>query len=157
MNHIFRPYLRKLVLVFFDDILIYSKNLVDHAKHLSIVFELLRLHKLFVKESKYAFAQKSIGYLDHIISSEGVSVDNDKIQCISYWPIPTSVKELRGFLGLAGYYRKFVKDFGKISAPLTQLLKKDAFLWNDKATTAFKLLQKALTSTPVLILPDFSK
>lgn len=157
MNHIFRLYLRKFVLVFFDDILIYSRNIDEHLKHLELVFALLRKHKLFVKESKCTFAQKSVGYLGHLISSDGVSVEPEKIQCILSWKTPSTVKELRGFLGLAGYYRKFVKDFGKISAPLTQLLKKDAFKWTAEATIAFKLLQQALTTTPVLILPDFSK
>ncbi|XP_026459213.1 uncharacterized protein LOC113359856 [Papaver somniferum] len=125
-----------------------------------MVDELLdELHgaSLYVKESKCTFAQHSVKYLGHVISSEGVSVDQDKVQCILSWPIPTTIKDLRGFLGLTGYYHKFAKDFGKLSAPLTQLLKKDAFSWNDNVTAAFKLLQKALTTTPILILPDFSK
>ncbi|XP_026445708.1 uncharacterized protein LOC113346388 [Papaver somniferum] len=129
----------------------------EHIHHLSLVFELLRLHQLFTKESKCTFAQNTVKYLGHVISSEGVSVDQDKIQSILSWPLPTSLKELRGFLGLASYYRKKFKNFGKLSAPLHKLLKKDAFLWNDTATTAFKVLKKALTTTPVLILPDFSK
>ncbi|XP_026428595.1 uncharacterized protein LOC113324489 [Papaver somniferum] len=141
LNHIFRPYLRKFVLVFFDDILIYSKNMSEHLEHLSAVFEVLRQHQLFVKQSKCTFAQQSIGYLGHVISSQGVAVENEKIQSILSWPIPTTIKALRGFLGLAGYYRKFVKDFGKICAPLTQLLKKDAFTWTEDATKAFRLLQ----------------
>ncbi|XP_026445458.1 uncharacterized protein LOC113346084 [Papaver somniferum] len=157
MNDSFREYLRKFVLVFFDDILIYSKNMSDHLIHLSQVFEVLRSNQLFVKESKCTFAQSSVGYLGHVISAEGVSVEQEKIECIMSWPTPTTIRELRGFLGLAGYYRKFVKDFGKISAPLTQLLKKNAFQWSEKAIAAFKLLQTALTTTPVLILPDFSK
>ncbi|XP_026399027.1 uncharacterized protein LOC113294867 [Papaver somniferum] len=104
-----------------------------------------------------SFAQSTVGYLGHVISDKGVSVENDKIKCILSWQIPYTIKELRGFLGLAGYYRKFVKDYGKISAPLTQLLKKDAFVWTEKATTAFRSLQQALTITPVLQLPDFTK
>ncbi|XP_026383521.1 uncharacterized protein LOC113279020 [Papaver somniferum] len=157
MNHIFKPYLRKFVLVFFDDILIYSSNMQDHIKHLSLVFETLRQHQLFVKESKCTFAQPSVGYLGHIISSEGVAVEKDKIDSVLSWPLPTTVKSLRGFLGLAGYYRKFVKNFGKICTPLTQLLKNDAFLWTEEATSAFRALQHTLTTTPVLILPDFTK
>ncbi|XP_026459814.1 uncharacterized protein LOC113360524 [Papaver somniferum] len=129
MNDSFREYLRKFVLVFFDDILIYSKNMSDNLIHLSQVFEVLRYNQLFVKESKCTFAQSSVGYLGHVISVEGVSVEQEKIECIMSWPTPTTIRDLRGFLGLAGYYRKFVKDFGKISAPLTQLLKKDAFQW----------------------------
>ncbi|XP_026452487.1 uncharacterized protein LOC113352960 [Papaver somniferum] len=157
MNHIFRQHLRKFVLVVFDDILIYSKNMSDHLVHLSFVFEILRSNQLFVKESKCQFAQSSVGYLGHVISEKGVSVENDKIECIVSWPISSTIRELRGFLGLEGYYRKFVKDFGKISAPLTKMLKKDAFEWTDQANGAFKLLQRALNTTPVLILLDFSK
>ncbi|XP_026434642.1 uncharacterized protein LOC113332297 [Papaver somniferum] len=115
--------------------------MTEHLEHLSIVFELLRKYQLSVKESKCTFAQPSIGYLGHVISSEGVAVESDKIQSVLDWPVPTTVKRLRGFLGLAGYYRKFVKDFGKISAPLTKLLKKDSFIWTDEATVAFRALQ----------------
>ncbi|XP_026459327.1 uncharacterized protein LOC113359987 [Papaver somniferum] len=129
----------------------------EHLQHLSIMFEILRQHQLSVKESKCTFAQPTVGYLGHVVSSEGVAVENDKVKSVLDWQIPTTVKSLRGFLGLAGYYRKFVKDFGKISAPLTKLLKKDLFVWNDAATVSFRALQQALTTTPVLILPDFSK
>ncbi|XP_026459250.1 uncharacterized protein LOC113359900 [Papaver somniferum] len=125
--------------------------------HLKEVFEILRFNKLFVKESKCTFAQPYVGYLGHVISSEGVSVEDDKIKSILSWPIPSIIKELRVFLGLAGYYRKFVKNFGLISHPLTQLLKKDAFVWTEAATSSFKQLQHALTTTPILILPDFDK
>ncbi|XP_026429283.1 uncharacterized protein LOC113325298 [Papaver somniferum] len=118
MNHIFRPYLRKFFLVFLDDILIYSSNMQDHIKHLSLVSEILRKHQLFVKEPKCTFAQPSVGYLVHVISSEGVAVEQDKID---------------------------------------SLLKKDAFLWTEEATSSFRSLQHALTTTPVLILPDITK
>ncbi|XP_026419641.1 uncharacterized protein LOC113315596 [Papaver somniferum] len=157
MNEILRPYLRKFVLVFFDDILIYSKSESEHIQHVKLVCEALRAHQIFLKQQKCEFAKETISYLGHMVSSEGVSVDSDKIYCITNWPLPTTVKALRGFLGLDGYYRKFVKDYGNISAPLTQLLKLDAFVWTPEATTAFNKLKKALTSTPVLALPDFTK
>ncbi|XP_026382523.1 uncharacterized protein LOC113277692 [Papaver somniferum] len=157
MNDIFRPYLRKFVLVFFDDMLVYSNSMAEHIKHLELVFETLRSNKLFLKESKCDFAKSSIGYLGHMVSADGVSVENDKIASIVNWPTPSSIKDLRGFLGLAGYYRKFVKDYGKISAPLTQLLKRNAFSWSELATKAFKQLQSSLTTTPVLALPYFTK
>lgn len=156
MNDLFREYLRKFVLVFFDDILIYSRSLEDHLQHLRIVFAVLKANSLFVKESKCSFAQSSVSYLGHIVSANGVEVDTDKINSVVHWPCPSSLKGLRGFLGLAGYYRKFVKDYGTISAPLTQLLKKDSFHWTDEATMAFSRLKSALTSTPVLALPDFT-
>ncbi|XP_026399186.1 uncharacterized protein LOC113295041 [Papaver somniferum] len=157
MNDVFRPYLRKFVLVFFDDILIYSKSLAEHLKHLKIVFELLRTDKLFLKKYKCDFAKTSIGYLGHTVSAEGVAVEEDKISTIKNWPIPSTIKDLRGFLGLACYYREFVRDYGKICVPLTKLLKQDAFKWPEQATYAFNQLKFALTSTPVLALPDFTK
>ncbi|XP_026420082.1 uncharacterized protein LOC113316065 [Papaver somniferum] len=157
MNDIFRPYLRKFVLVFFDDILIYNNSMSEYLQHLQIVFQLLTENKLFLKESKCDFAKTSISYLGHIVSADGIAVEPDKISAITNWLIPSTIKDLRGFLGLAGYYRKFVCDYGKISAALTKLLKKDCFTWSDEATEAFNKLKLALTTTPVLAFPDFSK
>ncbi|CAL9014235.1 unnamed protein product [Prunus brigantina] len=132
-------------------------SLHDHITHLQTVFEILRTNHLFVKQSKCVFAQPQIEYLGHIIYCQGVAVDQTKIDCIQTWSKPSSPKSLRGFLGLAGYYRKFVRNFGFIARPLTQLLKKDNFVWNHEADTAFAALKTALSSTPVLQLPDFSK
>lgn len=112
MNDVFKPYLRDFVLVFFDDILIYSKTWEDHLQHLQITFALLRQHQLYVKKSKCVFGQNKIEYLGHIVSGTRVEADPRKIQDIMDWPIPVSVKELRGFLGLTGYYRKFVPGYG---------------------------------------------
>jgi hypothetical protein len=124
MNHILQPYLRKCVLVFLDGILIYSPTLDDHLVHLQEVFELLRQNQLYLKESKCSFAQQSISYLGHII---WVSTDPRKIQDMQNWPVPTSVTELRGFLGLTGYYRRFIKGYGLLTQPLNTLLSKKAF------------------------------
>lgn len=142
---------------FFDDILVYSSSLDEHVEHLQLVFDKLRAHKLFVKKSKCAFAQPHIEYLGHIISSEGVAAYNNKIQAMLDWPVPRTVKALRGFLGLSGYYRRFVQHYGVICRPLTDLLKKGNFTWNAAADEAFNKLKEVLTRTQILALPDFSK
>lgn len=157
INEIFSEYLIKFVLVFFDDILIYSATEEEHVLHLQKVFEVLRAHKLFVKRSKCAIAQEQIEYLGHLISKEGVSADPSKISAMLNWPQPKSIKALRGFLGLTGYYRRFVRHYGIVSKPLTQLLQKGNFFWNKEAETTFNELKTIMTSTPVLALPNFSK
>ncbi|CAL9012821.1 unnamed protein product, partial [Prunus brigantina] len=157
MNAVFRSYLRKFVLVFFDDIFVYSRTVLDHVAHLELVFEMLRVNHLKVKLSKCSFGQPSVDYLGYTISATWVGVDHKKIQCIESWPKSTTIKGLHGFLGLARYYRKFVKGFGLISKPLTNMLRKDGFEWSPLAEQAFLALKKALTTTLVLALPDFSK
>jgi hypothetical protein len=157
MNQVFKPFLRKFVIIFFDDLLIYSKTMEDHYAHLQLVFQLIRDNTLFLNKSKCDFALPKVEYLGHFITKEGVSTDPAKIKAVSSWPIPQNLKQLRGFLGLAGYYRRFVKDFGKLAKPLTDLLRKDSFLWSETATQAFSALKTALVSAPVLCLPNFSK
>lgn len=157
MNSVFKPYLWKFVLVFFDDILVFSKNLHDHVAHITTVFETLSVHHLQVKLCKCTFGQSSIDYLGHTISAAGVAVDTTKVQCIQAWPKPTTVKGLSGFLGLARYYRKFVQNFGLIARPLADILKKNSFLWTPVADHAFTSLKEALMTTPVLALPNFDK
>ncbi|KAL5739506.1 hypothetical protein ACOSQ2_028686 [Xanthoceras sorbifolium] len=127
MNDLFRPYLRKFILVFFDDILVYSKSWQEHLSHLGTVLHILRANKLFANESKCRFGVEQVEYLGHIISANGVAAYPSKIQAVREWPIPTTTKGVRGFLGLAGYYRKFISGFGAIVAPLTCLLTKEGF------------------------------
>ena len=115
------------MLIFFDDILVCSKDLDQHVRHLEMVLKVLREHQLYAKLSKCSFAQQRIEYLGHMISSEGVSMEEGKIKDVLDWPTPNSVKALRGFLGLTGYYRRFIKHYGIICRPLTDLLKKDSF------------------------------
>jgi hypothetical protein len=157
MNEIFREHLRKFILVFFDDILVYSHTLTEHYEHLATVLNLLREHHLVAKASKCFFGRDQVEYLGHIISKQGVATDPYKIQAIREWPLPIGLKQLRGFLGLTGYYRRFVRGYGSICKPLTQLLKKKAEGWNDAATTAFNQLKRIMTSAPVLALADFNK
>jgi hypothetical protein len=136
MDDVLRPILRRFVLVFFDDILIYSKTWADHLRHIRAVLDELRRHVHFIKRSKYTFGSPSVAYLGHIISAQRVAMDPTKVQAIHDWPAPRSARAVRGFLGLAEYYRKFVHDYDKIAAPLTSLLK-EGFFWNDDAQAAF--------------------
>ncbi|KAD5802354.1 hypothetical protein E3N88_13714 [Mikania micrantha] len=157
MNDLFRPYLRRFILVFFDDILIYSPSMQQHLHHLQTALELLQQHQFFAKLTKCCFGQAQVLFLGHVVSSAGVQVDQDKISAIQSWPIPVNVKEVRGFLGLTGYYRRFVRNYGIIAKPLTNLTKKEGFLWNDAALRAFNTLKEALMTAPILCLPNFSK
>jgi hypothetical protein len=155
MNLIFEPYLRQFVIVFFDDILVYSPSMESHLQHLEIVFQCLLAHEFYLKQSKCLIAQPSIEYLWHVVSANGVGPDPAKIEAMVNWPTPKNVRQLRGFLGLTGFYRKFVCNYASIAAPLTQLLKRDAFDWTEEAGQAFAALKKAMSEAPVLSLPNF--
>lgn len=144
-------------MIFFDDILIYSNSLSKHLDHLKLVFEVMRKNSLYAKESKCSFATSKVEYLGHYIEEKGISTDPNKIKAVAEWPKPENLKQLRGFLGLAGYYRRFVKGFGTIARPLTALTKKEVFSWSTEAQDAFKELKKALCEAPVLALPQFDK
>ena len=155
MQEIYRPLLDKSVLVFLDDILIYSKTLAEHRVHVQEALEVLRKEKLYAKLSKCDFFKQKIDFLGHTVSAEGISMDNHKVKAIREWPVPRSVPEMRSFLGLAGYYRKFVKNFSGIAANMTQLLHKDeAYLWLDQHQQAFDQLKAAVSSAPTLLTPD---
>jgi hypothetical protein len=149
MNDVFRNFLRKFVLVFFDDILVYSTSWVDHMKHLQCVLQLLLDNGLVANQKKCLFGQRQVEYLGHLISERGVAVDPSKIVSVTQWPIPRNVKGVRGFLGLTGYYRKFIKNYGKIAKPLTELTKKDNYSWGEQAQKAFDESKVKLTTAPV--------
>ena len=157
MNAVLQPFLRKFVLVFFDDILIYSPSWTAHLQQVKAVLLALREHQLWLKRSKCSFAESSVTYLGHVISADGVAMDITKVEAVVTWPQPRSARGLRGFLGLAGYYRRFIKDYGAIAAPLTRLLRRDAFSWSDEAMLAFDSLKRALSIAPVLQLLAFER
>jgi hypothetical protein len=155
MNGVFREYLDKFVQVFIDDILIYSRTTEEHDEHLRLVLQCLREHKLYGKLSKCSFYQSRIHYLGHVISGEGIAVDPAKVEAIMEWPAPTNVTEVRSFMGLAGYYRRFVEGFSKIANPITELQKKNKkFVWTEKCAEAFRRLKELLTTAPILKVPD---
>lgn len=138
MNDIFQPYFRKFILVFFYDILVYSQNYQEHLWHLEHTSKILRKHQLYAKRSKCRFGCAEIAYLGHLISDEGVKANGVKLKAMVEWPIPKFLKALRGFLGLTGYYQKFIKGYGTIVVVLTGLLKKNVFHWTTMATKAFE-------------------
>jgi hypothetical protein len=157
-NSVFMPELDKFMVVFIDDILVYSRNEEEHAGHLHVVLQRLREHHLYAKLSKCDFWLKEIKFLGHTISQKGIAVDPDKVQEVMNWKPPTTVRQIRSFLGLAGYYRRFIPDFSRIAKPIKELLKKGAkFEWDQKCEDAFHTLRQHLTTAPVLAQPDNNK
>jgi hypothetical protein len=151
-------YLDKFVVVFIDDILIFSKTEEEHEKQLRLVLDKLHSNKLYAKFSKREFWLTQVVFLEHVISTGGVSVDPGKVKDVLNWMPPTTALEIQSFLGLAGYYRRFIKDFSKIAKPMTKLLEKNkAFEWTSECQASFEELRKCLTSTPVLVLLDLTK
>ena len=138
MNKVFMEFLDKFVVVFIDDILVYSKNEEEHKELLRLVLGKLREHQLYAKFSKCEFWLKEVGFLRHVISVEGIAVGPTKIVTVTNWVAPTTVGEIRSFLGLAGYYRRFIENFSKIAKPMTELLKKDTkFKWTEECEASF--------------------
>ncbi|WVZ71044.1 hypothetical protein U9M48_019670 [Paspalum notatum var. saurae] len=158
MNSVFMNELDKFVVVFIDDILIYSKSEEEHKEHLRIVLNRLKEHKLYAKFSKCAFWLKEVSFLGHILSEKGVAVDPSKVKDVLNWKQPETATEIRSFLGLAGYYRRFIKDFSKTAKPMTSLTKKNSkYVWSSNCEEVFQTLKKLLTSAPVLAQPDVTK
>jgi hypothetical protein len=156
MNQIFAKYLRKFVLVFFDDILVYSPSKEQHKLHLQAVLQVLKDNQLKAKLEKCTFGQPSVEYLGHIISGQGVATDPAKIKDIVEWKTPKTLKKLRGFLGLTGYYRWFIQGYSTICQPLYHALKKDNFQWGQQQEEAFQKLKTIMSTPPMLKLPDFT-
>jgi len=158
MNRVFRPFLDKFVIVFIDDILIYSKTQEEHDEHMRLVLGVLRDKQLYAKLSKCEFWMDEVQFLGHVISAQGIAVDPAKVDVVVKWESPKSATKIRSFVGLAGYYRRFIEGFFKIVAPLTQLTRKDQpFAWTDKCEESFQELKRRLTSAPILVIPDVGK
>ena len=158
MNHVLRAYIGKFVVVYFDDILVYSKSLDEHIHHLRCVLEVLRSEKLYANLKKCIFCMDRVVFLGFVVSAQGIEVDGEKVKAIKDWPTPKSITEVRSFHGLASFYRRFVRDFSTLAAPLTEVIKKDVgFKWGKEQENAFNLIKEKLCSAPLLVLPDFSK
>ena len=158
MNRVFRPYVDQFVVVFIDDILVYSKDRESHDTHLRVVLEILRKEQLYAKLSKCEFWLTEVSFLGHMVSKEGIQVDPKKIEVVVEWKPPRNVTEVRSFLGLAGYYRRFVKGFSMIAAPMTRLLQKNVkYEWSEKCQGSFEKLKAFLTEAPVLTQPTCGK
>ncbi|KAJ9536718.1 hypothetical protein OSB04_un000103 [Centaurea solstitialis] len=155
MNRVCRPYLDKFVIVFIDDILIYSRSKEDHEHHLRLILELLKAEQLYAKFSKCEFWIREVHFLGHVVNKEGIHVDPAKVEAVKKWEAPKTPTEIRQFLGLAGYYRRFIANFSKIAQPLTTLTQKDKkFIWGEKQEEAFQLLKHKLCNAPILALPE---
>ena len=157
MNQVLRPFLSSFVVAYFDDILIYSKTAQEHVEHVSQVLTVLRENQLFANPEKCIWMVDKLIFLGYVVTGDGILPDESKVRAIVDWPAPTTLTELRSFLGLAGFYRRFVKRYSEIAAPLTDLLKLNQFGWNDTAQAAFDEMKVKLTQAPLLVLPDFDK
>jgi hypothetical protein len=158
MNKVFMKYLDKFVVVFIDDILIFSKNEEEHDEHLHLLLQKLRENQLYAKLNKCKFWLKEVSFLDHIISEGGISVDPSKVKDVLSWNTPQNVSDIKSFLDLAGYYRRFIEEFSKISKPMIELLEKSKTIeWTPRRESGFQELNKKLTMAPVLTMPDMEK
>jgi hypothetical protein len=157
MNTVLRPYIGKFVVVYFDDILIFSKGREEHLQHLRMILGVLRREKLYANLKKCRFMQESLVFLGFVISADGVKMDPEKVRAILEWPSPRSITEVRSFHGLATFYRKFIRNFSSIVAPVTDCTKGREFSWAKEAEESFQYLKKKVTEAPVLALPDFEK
>ena len=155
MNRVFRPYLDRFFIVFIDDILVYSRGELEHERHLGLVLQTLRQYQLYAKFSKCGFWLSRVGFLGHVVSTDGIYVDPQKVGAVENWEQPTTVTEVRSFLGLARYYRRFIEGFSKIAGPLHCLTRKGVkFEWTDRCEESFQTLKEKLMSAPVLTLPE---
>jgi hypothetical protein len=158
MNKVFMKYLDKFIVVFIDDILVYSRSEEEREEHLHLTLQKLRENRLYAKLSKCEFWIKQVTFLEHVILKGGIYVDPSKVRDVLSWNAPMSVGDIQSFLRLAGYYQRFIEGFSKISKPITELLEKDKkFVWTSACEASFQELKKRLTTTPILVMPDMEK
>ena len=157
MNQVLRPFIGSFVVVYFDDILIYSKSKKEHLEHVRLVLQVLQDNQLYINLKKCTFSNNKLLFLGFIVGEEGIQVDEEKVRAIRDWLVPTSVTEVRSFHGLTTFYRRFITDFSTITAPITKCFKKGRFKWGSEQDQSFALIKKKLCTAPVLALPDFEK
>jgi hypothetical protein len=157
MNQVLKPFICKFLVVYFDDILIYSRGTYEHLEQLREVLLVLRANKLYVNLKKCTFLTDKLLSLGFIVGAEGIYVDEEKVQVVQEWPDPTTVGHVRSFHGLATFYRRFIRNDSSLVAPLTECMKKGQFRWGDEQDTSFAVIKERLSSAPVLALPDFDK
>ena len=155
MHRIFHPYLDRFVVVFMDNILIYSETDKDHEDHLRVVLQTLRDHQLYAKFRKCEFWLTKVRFLGHVVSASSVSVDPENVEVVMSWERPKLVFEIRSFLGLDGYYKRFIEDFSRLAPPMTKLTRKEVmFEWNDSCERVFQEWKRRVTSAPILVVPE---
>ena len=157
MNQVLKPFIGRYVVVYFDDILVYSRGEEEHSQHLHEVLSVLAQEQLYGNFEKCHFFSPQVKFLGYVVSANGIQVDEEKIKAIRDWPTPTSIQQVRSFHGLASFYRRFVSNFSSIMAPVTEVLKARQFIWSEQAQQAFEEIKERLTSAPILALPSFSK
>ena len=157
MNQVFRTHIGKFIIIYFDDILIFSKTMEEHVKHLKVVLDILQTERLFINLEKSEFCKDKLVFLGSVVSTEGLSMDPEKIKAILEWPAPQSITEVKSFHGLVNFYKKFIRNFSGISAPLTDCTRGKMFNWTKAVALSFDQLKKKITEAPILTLPDFNK
>ncbi|GKD30408.1 putative nucleotidyltransferase, ribonuclease H, partial [Tanacetum coccineum] len=157
MNQLLRPFIRKFMVVYFDDILIYSASFSEHVTHVRQVLTLLRKDSFYAATKKCVFMTPKVLFLGYVVSGEGIQVDESKVAAVQEWPTPTTITEVQSFHGLASFYRWFISNFSSIMAHLTDCMKGKSFVWTKEAESAFQVVKEKLTTAPILVLPDFSK
>ncbi|KAL6320193.1 hypothetical protein AAG906_004702 [Vitis piasezkii] len=157
MTQVLKPFIGRFVVVYFDDILIYSRSCEDHEEHLKQVMRTLRAEKFYINLKKCTFMSPSVVFLGFVVSSKGVETDPEKIKAIVDWPVPTNIHEVRSFHGMATFYRRFIRNFSSIMAPITECMKPGLFIWTKAANKAFEEIKSKMVNPPILRLPDFEK